>query len=113
LINKDLLYVKDILNAIQSIEKYTNNLSEESFGKSKEKQQLVLFNLQIIGEASGHISSDTKKKHANVEWNRLKRLRNFIVHEYFNVNYSYAWYTVKNYLPKLKKDIEAIEKEIT
>ena len=112
MINKDLLYVKDILKAIRSIEKYTDNLSQASFGRDEEKQQLVLFNLQIIGEASSHISPGIRKKHRDIEWSRLKRLRNFIVHEYFSVDYNYVWYTVRNYLPKLNKDIAAIEKEI-
>ncbi len=71
-----------------------------------------LFILQIIGEASGHISPSIKKKHKNIAWIKLKRLRNFIVHEYFGVDYGYVWYTVKNYLPRLKSDIEVIEKEI-
>jgi uncharacterized protein with HEPN domain len=38
-------------------------------------------------------------------------MRNFIIHEYFDVSYRILWQTYKENLPPLKKQLEAIRFE--
>ena len=45
------LFLEDILESIQKIEKYTNNLTFEDFSQSDMVVDAVIRNLEIIGEA--------------------------------------------------------------
>jgi len=42
--------------------------------------------MEIIGEASNHISSETKLKFTTVEWSQIIGMRNVFVHEYFGID---------------------------
>jgi uncharacterized protein with HEPN domain len=49
------VYVEDIVDAIDSIEEYTKELTFERFVKDKKTVDAVVRNLEIIGEATKHI----------------------------------------------------------
>ncbi len=48
-------YLDHILNAIQRIARYTNELNETAFLTSELVQDAVIRNIEIIGEASNNI----------------------------------------------------------
>jgi len=51
-----LVYIKDILEAVNKIEKYTKGFSYENFKKNNLVIDAVLRNLGIIGEAVKNVS---------------------------------------------------------
>lgn len=110
--SRDLLYIKDIISALNKIETYIKNISEAEFARDELKQEAVLFNLQIIGEAVAHISIANKRKYDTVDWKKLRRLRNFIAHQYFKVDPKDVWLTIKLDLPKVRAEIMKIEKDV-
>jgi uncharacterized protein with HEPN domain len=61
----------------------------------------VLRNLEVIGEATGHVPADVQKKHADIPWHRMKGIRNVLAHEYFGVDLGIVWETVRQDLPPL------------
>jgi uncharacterized protein with HEPN domain len=64
--------------------------------------------LEIIGEASKLIPEEFKKKHPEVAWKMMARMRDRLIHHYFGVDYPMIWDTVKNDIPELKLQIESI-----
>jgi uncharacterized protein with HEPN domain len=42
--------------------------------------------MEIIGEASSHISDDIKVRFSYIEWSQIIGMRNVFVHEYFGVD---------------------------
>lgn len=108
----DLLYIKDIADSLLKIERCVSGLSEGEFLENEEKQAVVIFNLQIIGEASSKISKELKKKYPSIGWRALTKMRNFIAHEYFNIRPKTILYTAKNNLKNLKEQMLEIEKEL-
>lgn len=50
--NKNKVYIKDILDAISDIEVFIANIGETEFYKNKEKKYAVVRALEIIGEAA-------------------------------------------------------------
>jgi uncharacterized protein with HEPN domain len=64
--------------------------------------------LEIIGEASNHISIEVKSQFSNIEWNQLKGMRNVFVHEYFGVDTRLVWEILKNDIPDLKVKVSAV-----
>ncbi len=72
----------------------------------------MIRNLEIIGEASTHISEEIKLKYPSIPWNKMKSMRNIVAHEYFGIDYDTIWKTIKKSLPILKAEIiEVIERE--
>ena len=106
------LYLDDILESIEKIEEYTQNLTEEQFSRNTETQDAVLRRLAIIGEAVKQLPSDIKEKHKQIPWKQIAGARDIFVHEYFGIGIERVWETIHKDLSELKKVVEALlEKE--
>jgi len=101
-------YLKDILESIYKIEKYTENLSFDDFAKDDLIQDGVARNLEIIGEAVKNIPDDIKRRNSEVEWKKIAGLRDILIHAYFGIDVDIVWDVVKNKIPKLKESIVEI-----
>jgi uncharacterized protein with HEPN domain len=110
--NSDKLRIFHIRENIDLIFSVTDNISFEEFDEDWIKRNAIIRCFEIIGEATNHISEDLKEKYPDVDWLPSKRMRNFLIHEYFMVDNILVWGTVKNNLPKLKLDIQKIIKEL-
>ncbi|MEW5907631.1 MAG: DUF86 domain-containing protein [Patescibacteria group bacterium] len=105
---KDKAYLKHILDAIADIKKFTEDISEEKFYEDKEKQYAALRGLEIIGEATKNLSRELRAKNPEIPWKDIAGMRDKLIHEYFGVNLELVWETIKDRLPKLKKQISEI-----
>jgi uncharacterized protein with HEPN domain len=56
--------LKDILEAIERIQRYIGSMSQSEFLQQTEKQDAVVRNLEIIGEAVRNFSSDFRERHS-------------------------------------------------
>ena len=101
-------YLKDILEAIHKIERYTENIGFEEFVSNELVQDGVVRNLEIIGEAAKNIPEDIKREYPDVEWRKIAGLRDILIHAYFGIDVEIVWDIVKNKVPKLKEKIEEI-----
>lgn len=104
------LYLDDILQAIEKIEKYTKGLTVEKLKKEDLVVDGVVRNLEIIGEAAKNIPVDIKKKHSDIEWKKITGLRDILAHEYFGIDLEILWDIVKNKLPELKGKVSHLLK---
>ncbi len=93
------LFVKDILESIELIEKYVENMEFDDFVKDRKTVDAVVRNFTIIGEASKNIPDNIKDKYLNVDWKGIAGFRNRIVHAYFEISNHIVWHIVKNELP--------------
>ncbi|MCW1294633.1 MAG: DUF86 domain-containing protein [Candidatus Parvarchaeota archaeon] len=105
----DIEYIKHIINAIQLIKQYTKDLQKDEFTKNNEKQDAVIRELAVIGEASKNISDSFKVKNNFIEWKKLAGVRDIVVHQYFNIDLDIIWDIIKYDLPELKKKLETIK----
>ena len=106
---KDLFRLGHIRDCIDKIMELTKSVhSFENFESKWIEQDAMMRNFEIIGEASNHISEETKEKFPEVEWSLMRGMRNFISHVYFGVDLDNIWDTAINDIPKLKSQIEDI-----
>jgi uncharacterized protein with HEPN domain len=103
--------IKDIQECIEKIEKYAVR-GKMAFFEEELIQTWVIYNLQIIGEASRATSEQFKAKYPQILWLKIADFRNLIVHEYFRVDLAIVWEIVENELPKLKQQINDILRDI-
>jgi len=105
------LYLNDILQSIDKIEEYVKGYTFEKFVKDSKTIDAVIRNFSIIGEAGNRISEDIREKYHQLPWHEIIGMRNKVVHEYFGLNEEILWKTVKDDLPRLKKELlKMIEK---
>ncbi len=107
------LVIEDILESINKIERYIENLKYKDFEKNELVIDAVIRNLEIIGEASKNISDDIRNEYKNIPWKRMIGLRNITTHEYFGIDLSIIWEIITVNLPETKSKIELIVKDLS
>lgn len=111
-IKKNLFRLQHVVESREKIEIITKNLSYGDYLDDWIKQDAILRNIGIIGEAISHVEDKLKERYSDVAWFQAKGMRNFLVHEYFKVDHDAVWNTFNNDLPKLKSQIISIINDI-
>ena len=102
---REELYLQDILNSIDAVERFLDNIEEVEFLTGEILQNAVLMKLIVIGEAAARISDDLRKRYPETEWKSIIGFRNFAVHAYFSIKWSIVWATATNRLTSLREQI--------
>jgi uncharacterized protein with HEPN domain len=103
----DALYLADIGDAIDAIERFTANIDEARFLSDELIQSAVLQKLSVIGEAAARLSEETRDALPRISWKEIIGFRNIAVHAYFSVDWGIVFVTVTDDLPTLKQGIAA------
>jgi uncharacterized protein with HEPN domain len=102
--------LEDIRDAIKRIESYLQGVNEKKFENDLMRQDAIMLQIEIIGEAARHISTEFQEQHDEIPWSQMIGMRNKIVHDYFNIDVSKIWDTAKNDIPQLKKMVSKLLK---
>ncbi|MEK7570852.1 MAG: DUF86 domain-containing protein [Patescibacteria group bacterium] len=105
---ENALYINDIIVAIDTIVGYVHTMSFSEFEDDKKSIDAVVRNIEIIGEASTHISEDLKIQHPKIPWKKMISMRNKIIHEYFGIDNEILWETIQNDLPLLSEKVKQL-----
>ncbi len=105
---RDQAYFFDILDSAKLAVNYLSDISYEEFTSNIAIQDAIIRRIEIIGEASGRISNESRKKYNRLPWNEMKGMRNLLIHEYDEIDLKDVWNTVENDLPNLITIIEQI-----
>ncbi len=105
------LYLRDILDAIDKIEKYTSSVDFEMFSKNPMMIDAVLMNIAIIGEAAKKVPDEIKESYPEIPWKEISGMRDRIIHDYFGIDIEIVWQTVIKDIPYLKNTIKQIYKK--
>ena len=105
------LYLKDMLEAIRKIERYSDKITLDNLVEDEMLQDAIIRNLGILGEAVKNIPEHVKSKNPEVEWKKIAGLRDIITHAYFGVDMDIIWDVVKNKIPIFKEKLLEILSE--
>ena len=97
-------YLTHILEAIERIERYTEDMSEVAFVTHPMVQDAVIRNFEIIGEASNNIDKhcpEFAESNPELPLAFAYQMRNAVAHGYFKVDLEIVWKTLKNDLSGL------------
>jgi uncharacterized protein with HEPN domain len=104
------ILLNDILESLKKIKKYTDGMTFKDFLKDDKTIDACVRNFEIIGEVSSKIDEDFKLLHSEIEWNRMKGLRNRLIHDYSGIDYELVWNVISEYLDDLENQIQKILK---
>lgn len=101
--DKDRL--EHILAAIDRVLRYTKEKTYKDLITDDMMYYAVVKNIEIMGEAANMLTSEFTDLHSETPWKMVRGMRNYIVHEYFQIDDAVVWDVVTNNLPELRKQI--------
>ncbi|TVQ24406.1 MAG: DUF86 domain-containing protein [Leptolyngbya sp. DLM2.Bin15] len=104
--------IQDILNAIDSIQSRTADMSFDQFSQDETIVKAVLYDLIIIGEASINIPADIQALATELPWRLMSDMRNIMAHEYFQINLRITWATIQNNLSPLIRPLQQLQSNL-
>lgn len=101
-----LLYVEDILEAMESIEEFIGGMDYLQFSEDDKTRSAVVWKIENIGEAVKNIPKQIREKYRALPWSSLAKTRDKVRHHYFGVDYEIVWEVIKKRFPAIKVEIE-------
>ncbi|MBI2970451.1 MAG: DUF86 domain-containing protein [Gammaproteobacteria bacterium] len=89
--------------------KYTLGLSREAFLSQGMVYDATLRNLELLGEAAGHIPEETRALAPDIPWRQIIGMRNILIHGYLGIDDDIIWDIVTNEIEKLLLALEKLE----
>ena len=104
----DSIYLQHILDAINRIEEYLDDVDEITFLERHLVQDGVIRQLEIVGEAVKQLSSELRIDNDGIPWQDVAGMRDKLIHHYFGVDLRSVFQTVKEDIPALKNEVQSI-----
>ena len=105
-------YVEDIIEAIDKIETFIEDLTYPKFLEDHKTSFAVVRALEIIGEATKKIFAEVRNQYPDIPWRSMADMRDKLSHQYFGVNLEVVWKTSKEDLPQLRTKLKIVLEKI-
>lgn len=92
----------DIVEAIQRIREVVGDMSFEAFEADWQSQWLVERGVEILSEASHHLSAELKARHPEIPWRKVAGIGNVLRHNYETIAAPVMWALVRDELPRIE-----------
>jgi uncharacterized protein with HEPN domain len=103
-----LLYLRDIIRAMESIRSFTTDMHYEAFRADDKTSSAVIRKLEIIGEAAKQIPAEFRRKYPQILWKEMAGMRDRLIYFYFSVDYQLVWTAISKRIPELLKQLKNI-----
>lgn len=110
---RDLLLLDEIAAASCRATDIATRHTAEELASSLDARDALLWNLTVVGEATGQLSADLRDAHPEVPWSQPVRLRNRIVHGYWSVDLDVIHEVALHDLPDFTAQVASIAEEFS
>ena len=102
---RDKSRLEHILDAINRLQTHAGNLSKDELEQDVLRYYGIVKNIEIIGEAARMLTDAFRSAHPEVNWRSIANMRNFLVHEYFQVDSDVVWSVIHEDIVILKEQV--------
>ena len=102
---RDKERLEHILAAIDRVARYTKDKTFDDLLADDMMYYAVVKNIEMMGEAANMLTREFQESHSETPWKMVKGMRNYIVHEYFQIDNAVVWDVVTNELSTLREQI--------
>jgi len=102
------LYLADVRYAVERILRYTSGGRDEFF-EDPMRQDAVIRNLEVMGEAVRKVSDTTRDAHPEVPWRQIAATRDRVIRGCFSVDLEVVWEIVAMELPRLREALRGLQ----
>lgn len=99
-----LIHAEKAQSALERAQKPLTYPSDEAM--------IMVFCLQIIGEAVKHVSEDIRERYPIIEWKKIAGMRDILIHHYWGVDLQIVTETINQRIPELESVIKQILKDL-
>ncbi len=104
----EMMYLRHIYDATVQIGEYLKGVDEEKFVRTALLQDGVIRQLEIIGEATKHLSRSLRQQYAEIPWQDIAGMRDKLIHDYFGVDVNAVWLASTEDVPVLQEQVKMI-----
>jgi uncharacterized protein with HEPN domain len=104
----DLIYIEHMLLYAARIIQKIRDKARDDFEHDLDLKDLVVYRLQVIGEAARHISDEFQHRHPQIDWSDIIGMRHRLVHGYLDIDYDVVWDAATIDLPRLVVELKGI-----
>ena len=97
----DVIRIRHLLDAAETAARFVDGRTRTDLDVDQMLTLALVKLVEIIGEAAKQISSATRDQHPTVPWSAAARMRDRLVHHYFDIDLDVLWATVRDDLPAL------------
>ncbi|MCL5257371.1 MAG: DUF86 domain-containing protein [Chloroflexi bacterium] len=87
---RDIIYLEHILDAAEKIMQYSA-VGHDTFLAETHWQDAIVRQLEIMGEATKHLSDEIRSRYPELPWRRIAGLRDVLIHDYMGVDPEIVW----------------------
>jgi uncharacterized protein with HEPN domain len=104
--------LEDIMETINKILQYTQNMTYEEFLTDSKTREAVYRNIEVMGEAANRMPQYFMNDHDEIEWYKIISTRNIIIHHYDEIDDRIIWNVIQKHLPDLKLKLEKLNQNL-
>ena len=105
---RELLLLSEMRDAAVAIRDLVGNRTAEEVDADGLRRSALLWQFTVLGEAASQMPVETKDAHPQVAWRAATRLRNRIVHGYWDIDVETLVSTAVDDLPQMIGQLEAV-----
>ena len=102
--------IRHMLKAVHRIKGQLGGLTRDSLHDDDNVTDVIVYHIQIIGEAANNLSDDFCRTHSEIDFKGWAGMRHRLVHDYAEIDYDIVWDAVSTDLPVLEKQLSALVK---
>jgi uncharacterized protein with HEPN domain len=103
---RELLLLREMRDAAVAIRDLVGDRSAEQVEADALRRSALLWHFTVLGEAASQVPSETKDSHSKIAWRAATRLRNRIVHGYWDIDVETMVTTAADDLPQMITQLE-------
>jgi uncharacterized protein with HEPN domain len=104
----EVFWLRDMVLSCHLVSEYIDGQTYESFAEDMARRDAVCYRLAVIGEAVGQVFERAGVLLPAVPWEEIKRMRNLLVHDFFQIDVRTVWRTAAGDVPQLLEALRTV-----